>query len=648
MKNLFARIQLASLGMAALLTLPGAARAVDFHVTTAQELQNALTLAAANGATDNIYLTNGYYVGNFNFNSAEARNLTLQAEPGVASDQITIDGAGGGRSMSLSSSAATANFTVRGLTFLRNCGSSIIGGLRIGGGANCVILVDGCRFISPTNSSGMGLELVSGLNATVSGCTATGNATGNGGTGILISGVTGNVSVQNCVVSANRGSTESGGLYIPGASVIVISGNTVSGNSGHQGGAVFCYSQGTVTFTSNTFSSNSADGYYSWGGGVYCNGSGVATFTGNIFSGNSILGGSSGGGVVCFNPVMTFTGNTFTGNSATSYGSGAGAYCAGTTVTFTNNTFTGNSAGGSGGTGGGLWCKNPTLIGNTFTGNSAGGYGGGAHCEGDMATVSRNTFKMNSAVQQGGGLNASCTTVRMLNNLFLKNSQSSGAGGGGVWIQATTLDMINNTLTGNTAAGSGGGVDIFVSGVSEILHVYNNIIWGNTAPTGGDVALWGTGSRKEFLFNDAHDMSGVWDIAVNNKDVAPLFFDPVNGDYHLRNTSACLNAGTNGAPYLPATDLDGGPRIAGGTVDLGCYEFGNSIPHPADLNNDWVISDAEYTAYAAAWKNEQTWNPGPNPIPADYVTRAGYLKSQSGGAYHNDGSTRPVCWKPGL
>ena len=130
-------------------------------------------------------------------------------------------------------------------------------------------------------------------------------------------------------------------------------------------------------------------------------------------------------------------------------------------------------------------------------------------------------------------------------------------------------------------------------------------------------------------------------------DLDPQFFDPVNGDYHLRSTSPCVNAGTNGAPELPATDLDGGPRIANGTVDLGCYEFGNSIPHPADVNSDWVISDAEYTAYAAAWKNDQTWSPGPNPIPADYVTRAGYLKSQSGGAYHNDGSTRPVCWKPG-
>src|SRR5438552_3278676 len=69
------------------------ARAVDFHVATAQDLQNALTQAANNGADDIIYLTNGYYIGNFNYNSAEARNLTLQAEPGVTNTQITIDGA---------------------------------------------------------------------------------------------------------------------------------------------------------------------------------------------------------------------------------------------------------------------------------------------------------------------------------------------------------------------------------------------------------------------------------------------------------------------------------------------------------------------------------------------------------------------------
>jgi len=62
------------------------------------------------------------------------------------------------------------------------------------------------------------------------------------------------------------------------------------------------------------------------------------------------------------------------------------------------------------------------------------------------------------------------------------------------------------------------------------------------------------------------------------------------------------------------------------------------------VNGDFVITPAEYAAYAAAWQNGQTWTNGPNPIPANYVTRAGYLMT-NGGAYYNSGSARPVNWK---
>ena len=130
-----------------------------------------------------------------------------------------------------------------------------------------------------------------------------------------------------------------------------------------------------------------------------------------------------------------------------------------------------------------------------------------------------------------------------------------------------------------------------MNGGTEVLNVYNNIIWGNSASgNGADVWLAGTGSKKTFLYNDVHGMYGVWDIAANILDVAPAFFDPVNGDYHLRSTSPCINAGTNGAPSLPAFDLDGNPRTNGTSVDLGCYEFNNARFHPADVNQDWVIS----------------------------------------------------------
>ena len=76
-------------------------RAADFHVSTAQGLQNALTLAAQNGANNSIYLTNGLYDGNFRFNSSNVNNLTLSVEPGVTNTAVTIDGGGVGAGLSI-------------------------------------------------------------------------------------------------------------------------------------------------------------------------------------------------------------------------------------------------------------------------------------------------------------------------------------------------------------------------------------------------------------------------------------------------------------------------------------------------------------------------------------------------------------------
>jgi hypothetical protein len=183
-----------------------------------------------------------------------------------------------------------------------------------------------------------------------------------------------------------------------------------------------------------------------------------------------------------------------------------------------------------------------------------------------------------------------------------------------------------------------------------LLNVYNNILWGNSASgSGADVYLTGTGQKKLFMFNDANGMYGVWDNSLPLLNVNPQFFDPVNGDYHLQTTSLCANCGTNNASFLPLTDLDGNLRTnSAGQVDLGCYEFNKSATHPADTNADFFISSAEYSAYAAAWKAGQVWtngpNPGPNPIPANYATRAGYLMT-NGGTYTNDGSARPTNWK---
>jgi hypothetical protein len=372
------------------------------------------------------------------------------------------------------------------------------------------------------------------------------------------------------------------------------------------------------------------------------------TLSGNTFTGNYSGGWGGGGGAVCDGTTVTLSGNTFADNWAG--GGGGGANCGSGTATVCGNTFTTNSAGGDGG---GINCSGSTVLtNNTFTANSADGNGGGAFCSASGATMTivGNTAMQNTAGSSGGGFYVNSGTVTFLDNLLVGNTQEGfDCYGGGVWFDAgTELDMINNTVFANNAFGGGGGAAFQVDGTTEILHVYNNIIWGNTAnANGADVHLAGTGSRKEFLFNDADDMYGVWDIATSDVDIDPQFFDPVNGDYHIRPASGCVNVGDNAAPSLPTTDLDGGPRIVAGTVDLGCYEFNNGAFHPADTDTNWVISTDEFNAYAAAWKNSLGWTNGPNPIPANFVTRAGFLLQQSGGAYTNDGSAQPTNWKPG-
>ena len=59
----------------------------------------------------------------------------------------------------------------------------------------------------------------------------------------------------------------------------------------------------------------------------------------------------------------------------------------------------------------------------------------------------------------------------------------------------------------------------------------------------------------------------------NLDNVDPLFVNVPGGDFHLQALSPAINVGDNNAPALPATDKDGAPRIIGGVVDLGAFEF---------------------------------------------------------------------------
>ena len=68
--------------------------------------------------------------------------------------------------------------------------------------------------------------------------------------------------------------------------------------------------------------------------------------------------------------------------------------------------------------------------------------------------------------------------------------------------------------------------------------------------------------------------------------------------------------------------------------------------HPADLNDDRTLTINEATVYGAAWRRGEAWPVEPNPIPIEYVTRAGFLW-RSGEAYCCDFAySPPLLWVP--
>lgn len=67
--------------------------------------------------------------------------------------------------------------------------------------------------------------------------------------------------------------------------------------------------------------------------------------------------------------------------------------------------------------------------------------------------------------------------------------------------------------------------------------------------------------------------------------------------------------------------------------------------HPADLNSDWRLDINEVTGYGRAWKTGALWENEPNPVPINYVTRAGAIW-KNGEQYRWDGTVgeAPNAW----
>jgi hypothetical protein len=135
--------------------------------------------------------------------------------------------------------------------------------------------------------------------------------------------------------------------------------------------------------------------------------------------------------------------------------------------------------------------------------------------------------------------------------------------GGGV----SSSSLYNCTLTGNSSAGICGGV--------YDSELYNCILYFNTVPRPSGGANYDSTSILSYCCTAPLPRTGSGNFSLSKNGVNTLFVDYAGGNLRLRSGSPCINAGNN-AYVSTATDLDGNPRILGGIVDVGAYEFQGS------------------------------------------------------------------------
>jgi hypothetical protein len=299
---------------------------------------------------------------------------------------------------------------------------------------------------------------------------------------------------------------------------------------------------------------------------------------------------------------------------------------------------------------------NCLIISNSVYGNFGAVYSG---------TLSNCTITCNISLY-GAGVGAAFS---VLNNCLLSNntvpqrlSQGGGAGEGGgalectlnrcvlvgnraAWGAGAAASTLNNCLVANNYAinyfapeGDAIGGGLFACNATNCTIVNNTVYFPkNTPPRGGGV-YGGTLDNciifaNKFLYyslvyQDNYAGGTFYNCCTtplppgdqNNITNPPLFVNQNGGDYHLQSTSPCINSGNN-AYLTSATDLNGNPRLAGGTVDIGAYEYQTPVSKisyawlqqyglPITANID--ASDLDGTGFSVY----QDWIAGLNPTNA--------------------------------
>jgi Concanavalin A-like lectin/glucanases superfamily len=199
---------------------------------------------------------------------------------------------------------------------------------------------------------------------------------------------------------------------------------------------------------------------------------------------------------------------------------------------------------------------------------------------------------------------------------LVANNNPNGVGtGSGIIISSPSNSNLQTTITNSTIASNSYGIFISTgSGAISNNLIKNTIIHGNNLS--GITTTGTSGTTTNTITNSlVQGNTGGSNGNLNGNTTNPQFVSPLAnvisdaGDYRLKDSSPCINVGTDVG--VSPLDFDRNPRPRGGKTDMGAFE--------SNINQNEIISIVD-----GNWESNSTWNLDRLPLATDKVILNGH------------------------